>query len=579
MFPQVVASAPGFGPGLAEARLKLGASDELKVRLVEDGPPIEGRIVDLEGRPVAGARVKVERLWFPAGSKLSTVIKQNRDGVLRGPWDGLSPLPTTITTTTGPDGRFRLAGIGLERVAEFLVSGPTIATCHLYAMSWDGPETHCIDRWPEPRTIVFHAPRFEYAAAPIRPIVGVVRDKDTGRPIAGVKLRATVYKKGSGLNPPAPGVEATTDAQGRYRLSGLTKGSSYRVFVEPGEGLPYIKANLLASADSPGLEPVMFDIALKRGVVICGRVTDKATGQPVPGFVHAFTFYNPLVDEFPGYEGMPTYAYIKDDGRYETVAMPGRGIIACHSDSRRYRGGIGAEAIEGYDPKVQRFETRPAGFHVSNYHVLAEVNFEPRSESMTVDLQVDPGRTITLTTVDLEGKPIGETKVTGIGDLHRTTESEQASPTIEILALDPSKPRRVTITHVGRKLIGSVYLKGDETIPLTVRLQPWGTITGRIVDDDGQPRGGIGLWSAGGLEPPADQGILPGGDRGEGVWIGPDGRFRFERLVPGLKYGASAMDGVIMPIGELFQDVTVAPGEVKDLGDLKVIPPRRDGPL
>ena len=40
---------------------------------------------------------------------------------------------------------------------------------------------------------------------------------------------------------------------------------------------------------------------------------------------------------------------------------------------------------------------------------------------------------------------------------------------------------------LGRKLIGSVYLKGDETGTLTVRLQPWGTILGRIVNDEGQP--------------------------------------------------------------------------------------------
>ena len=76
-----------------------------------------------------------------------------------------------------------------------------------------------------------------------------------------------------------------------------------------------------------------------------------------------------------------------------------------------------------------------------------------------------------------------------------------------------------------------------------------------------------------------ERGILPGGNRGEGDWIGPDGRFRFTGLVPGLKYGASVMDGVITQIGELFQDVTVAPGEMKDLGDLKVIPLKRDGEL
>jgi hypothetical protein len=156
------------------------------------------------------------------------------------------------------------------------------------------------------------------------------------------------------------------------------------------------------------------------------------------------------------------------------------------------------------------------------------------------------------------------------------TEFDQSSPTIEIHALDPSKPRRVTITHAGRKLVGSVYFKGDEAGPSTVRLQPWGTITGRIVDDEGKPRGSIGLWNAGGLEPRAEHGMLPGGNRGEGIWIGPDGRFRFEGVVPGLKYGASVMDGVVMQIGELFQDVTVAPSEVKDLGDLKVVPLKRE---
>jgi hypothetical protein len=134
----------------------------------------------------------------------------------------------------------------------------------------------------------------------------------------------------------------------------------------------------------------------------------------------------------------------------------------------------------------------------------------------------------------------------------------------------------VIVTHAGRKLIGSVYLKGDEIGPLTIRLEPYGTITGRVVDDDGRPRGGLGLISAGGSQPerPAEQGILPGGDVGSGIRLGHDGRFRVEGLVPGLKYGAGASDGFRYG-GELFRDVTVAPGEVKDLGDLKVIPPKQ----
>ena len=81
---------------------------------------------------------------------------------------------------------------------------------------------------------------------------------------------------------------------------------------------------------------------------------------------------------------------------------------------------------------------------------------------------------------------------------------------------------------------------------------------------------GSGSSSAGGSMPerPAEQGILPGGNYGGGIRLGRDGRFRIEGLVPGLQYGAGASEGFNY-LGELFHDVTVTPGEVKDLGDIK----------
>ena len=70
--------------------------------------------------------------------------------------------------------------------------------------------------------------------------------------------------------------------------------------------------------------------------------------------------------------------------------------------------------------------------------------------------------------------------------------------------------------------------------------------------------------------PPDPQGLLPRGTR-----TGDDGRFRIEGLVPGLKYQAT-VQGAAAKSDALFRDVTVAPGEVKDLGDLRVIPIARD---
>jgi len=580
MYPWVVASASGFGPGWASAVRQPGAPDETTVRLEEDGPPIEGRIVDLEARPVAGARVRVEHLWFARERSLSAWLEQARDSAIEGPWRGLDQLPASIIATTGPDGRFRLTGIGRDRLAEVFVSEPTIATAQLYIANRDGAAIRTADPFDETNRkpgITYYPRRFEYAAEPTRPIEGTIRDKDTGRPIAGLTLRGRVYVRSNLV--PARGIEAKTDARGHYRLNGLPGGPSYRLFIEPGQGHPYNRATFVTPAGSHALEPIAFDIAMKRGVLVRGRVTDKATGRTVSGYVHAFAFAdNPHADEFLGYRGsQETYVRIGEDGRYEVAALPGRGLIACRSDVGRYRLGVGAATIQGYDSKFRDggFHTLQGGCRTDNYHVLAEIHPDPKAEAVTLDLQVDPGRSLIIHAVDPEGRPLGGTRASGLADLSSAFAYEQNSPAIEVHALDPSRPRRVTLTHERRKLAGSVYLKGDEVGPLTVRLQPSGTVTGRIVDDEGRPRGGLALRDLDGIdpEPPPDRAMLPGGDSIPWLLVGRDGRFRIEGLIPGLKYGAGATRGLVY-LGEVFRDVTVAPAEVKDLGDLKVIPPR-----
>ena len=199
---------------------KVAASGEMTIQLVEDGPPIEGRIVDLDGRPVAGARVQATRLFFAARGELTPWLTQARDRVVRG----LNELPMTVaTTTTGPDGQFRITGIGRDRVAELTISGPTIATTEVMVVNRDGAEFRRRDESGMPgRFSVIHPRRFAYAVAPTKPVEGVVRDRETGRPIAGLTLHAAVDGAAT-LAPTGGTIEAVTDDQGRYRLIGLPK--------------------------------------------------------------------------------------------------------------------------------------------------------------------------------------------------------------------------------------------------------------------------------------------------------------------------------------------------------------------
>jgi hypothetical protein len=84
------------------------------------------------------------------------------------------------------------------------------------------------------------------------------------------------------------------------------------------------------------------------------------------------------------------------------------------------------------------------------------------------------------------------------------------------------------------------------------------------------------IGSPGGSENkhPETHDIVPGSDWNQGVRVDDDGRFFVEGLVPGLKYSATARAGFVAP-GDLFVDVTVTSGEAKDLGDLKVQPPKK----
>ena len=64
-FP-VLATAPGFGVGYY---LK-----DQPIRLRPGDLPINGRLIDLEGRPVAGAKVRLRQIWVPMGQKSQEAV-------------------------------------------------------------------------------------------------------------------------------------------------------------------------------------------------------------------------------------------------------------------------------------------------------------------------------------------------------------------------------------------------------------------------------------------------------------------------------------------------------------------------
>ncbi len=266
----LLAGAPGYAFGLTDDS---DATKESTLRLVRDDVPISGRILDLEGRPVVGATVKVISVRLPAhgllGPGLKTLQIVNVSMPPKGPVDawfqdlaGLTLdtwlknverqkeldtleypfLPNHIPgrpeaavipdASTGPDGRFRITGVGCGRVAILEIQGANIETRRIRVRTRPGAATQVRGsqnrRIDEPITI--YGASFEHIAGPTRPIEGVVRDRETGRPLAGV----VIDSRPSRGDPFIPSiVETTTDSLGRYRLVGLPLGREGDIRAHP----------------------------------------------------------------------------------------------------------------------------------------------------------------------------------------------------------------------------------------------------------------------------------------------------------------------------------------------------------
>ena len=117
------------------------------------------------------------------------------------------------------------------------------------------------------------------------------------------------------------------------------------------------------------------------------------------------------------------------------------------------------------------------------------------------------------------------------------TEPALRSASFHLTGLHPDRPLRILFFHEERQLIGFLMARGDDETPYSVRMQPWGAVTGRLVDDSGNPVTNAMLSSG-------SSGTVTNPDETAGDNVGTttdaDGRFRIDKLVPGLAYTVQA---------------------------------------
>jgi hypothetical protein len=397
-------------------------------------------------------------------------------------------------------------------------------------------------------------------------IAGSVRDKATGKPMTGVRISGNAVG-GSGDTH----VETYTDKQGRYQLQGLPKADKYHLFAWPGEFSVYIPGGKEVSAGG-GLATVEADFELIRGVEVRGRVTDKVTGKPVAAGVR----YVPLRrNRHPGAAFFQMVAKNCEGpriGTFREMVPPGPGvflvIVRAPGDNNPY-------TQVRLDPAEQA-RTGLDEFLLHGVNAYRVIDVPADAKSLTCDIPVDPGRSVRGTVLGPDGKPLTGTLVKGLTAIWPTPTALK-NATFTAVALDPQEPRQLLFVHLQRKLVGQLVVRGDEKGDVTVQLEPWATLTGRVLDEDGRPLAGVRIH----LGFPHSTFFLPVTwwvpPQGEEVKTDRDGRFRAEGLTPGMKFRMSAASDrkLFLPLAgtpDGMRVLSVRAGETKDLGDLKVKP-------
>jgi protocatechuate 3,4-dioxygenase beta subunit len=413
----VAVTAPNYGFGWVEIPAD-GERDDLTLQLVKDDIPITGQVLGPDAKPVAGATLRLVEIRAAPREDLRPWIEALQ--AKRGPNAGL-PFPYWVLESkyltrqtravagqarTDGEGRFRLTGIGRNRVACVQLDGPTVSSQYLRIMTRASASIEAPQRGePEARTsrsvYAYYGADFRHACASSKPILGMVRDRGTKQPLAGVIIRSLNGLE-SGNN-----VQTITDARGHYCLTGMPTGADNTIALIPPRDLPYVAIRLKVP-ETNGQRPVTTDFELQRGVWIEGKVTDKASGEPVRAHVEYFAHAtNPHLRAYPGLDGAnPDVGETTQDGSYRIVGLPGPGFVAARSNEGGHLSATERDDEYATPTPEGELNTLPCTLVPRNYGAIASVNPAAATRSVKRNITLDPGWTFTGTVIRPDGKPL-----------------------------------------------------------------------------------------------------------------------------------------------------------------------------
>ncbi len=416
------------GYALAYAR---PADGPMEITLSREMGAISGTVADPAGVPLAGVDVVVRSLVEPGRAYGSAAYF--------GDWDG---APAALTDDQG---RFSIGALPMGRQISLSAERAGLANYH---------DTYSAD-WPVTGDEV------RIVMSPEARISG--RVTCDGEPVADVDVGAQANHEVDRSRGGGGGGHATTGADGRYEIHGVSAGT-FNVALTPPEGYTAVAHEALQVAAGESAENIDFELI--EGVMLRGVVTWADTGEPVPEA--AVAAYGPA---HPKSSAWCQATKMDADGRYELRLPPGRNYIYWQGSPSEARHAepenLWVEIEEGVDQTLD--------FRLFRKPIITLTVFNPDGTSaagVPVHWDAasryggDPGDVDRVTDAD------GQIELTYGRRAHRLEQKPMAAALVQ---------------DVDRDLAGLAIVNGETDREATITLQQGAWIETSVEDREGNP--------------------------------------------------------------------------------------------
>jgi len=531
----VLVVAPGMESQLRT--IETNGAVKLEFQLRDQQEPLQGRIIDNQGIGVDDASLRVTTL---SGGESAVNIPATVEH-------------ESLQTKTDDEGRFQLNGLTISLLGSISASGPGLV-----------PAILSTESFKEEPTLI---------AQPGRTIRGKVLDGLDQSPVSS----ALVSVVGGSQS-------VMVDEQGAFEITGLPAFQPLRLMatVNGKSGTQAYFPSIKEVPIEQGFAPIEVEFFLERVVwANCkvsdfGTVTsqgDDAQNAGGPANVDVFYFPTPENEKFQTYvslfrgQGQSPSVPTDASGAARLVVLTGPGAVIVSAPGFPPNESVNALT----DQKRAMVQGVIGGLELT---AVSWIDVESLDDEPTVSILVSKGRSIQVELVDDELQP-QEKLVLHRAESRVTFRQSASGNQFSADQFQPGETRQVLV-HAPAKQLGAVLdIKAELQSPVQMKLQPTGSLVGRIVGSDGQPEAGMAIQ----FELLTDDGFQQIAAQ---VFTDANGRFQQRSLIADLKYRVAAirLNGSQRTMSTsapkmdsqwyVAKDLQINSGELVDLGELKL---------